>query len=254
VNARVDGPARGSLARHRRYWEELAELDALWAVLAHPDKARGRWQPAAFFRTGEEEIAALMRRAAELGRPSGRQSALDFGCGVGRLTRALAEHFTCCVGIDHSERMIARARELDDGRSTFIVNREPDLARFPDQGFDLIYSGLVLQHIPSAAVALGYIGEFVRTLRAGGLLVFQVPNRIPLGRRLQPRRRLYQLLRRLGFGPRLLYERLRLYPLLMNAVPEGAVIGTLEAAGATVLDVEVPSRTPFDDRVYYASR
>lgn len=37
-------------------------------------------------------------------------SALDFGCGVGRLMRALSGYFTHCPGVDISERMVREAR------------------------------------------------------------------------------------------------------------------------------------------------
>jgi cyclopropane fatty-acyl-phospholipid synthase-like methyltransferase len=34
-----------------------------------------------------------------------RLEALDFGCGIGRITQALAAHYASCVGLDISEEM-----------------------------------------------------------------------------------------------------------------------------------------------------
>ena len=85
----------------------LAQLQAaLWAILSYSDRKFGAWDREEFFRTGEVEIEELMARAEELGRPVGRASALDFGCGVGRLTRALSAHFESCLGLDISETMV----------------------------------------------------------------------------------------------------------------------------------------------------
>ncbi len=57
--------------------------------------------------------------------------------------------------------------------------------------------------------------------------------------RLQPRRRLYALLRRLGVSDATLYRRLRLHPIRMGWVPRSAVEGRLSAAGGRLLDVQV---------------
>ena len=100
------------LNRHRRDWEELAAVDPLWAILAAPERRWGRWPLEEFFATGEEEIAQVLDVASGLGYPTQHERALDFGCGVGRLTRALSGRFREAVGIDISEEMIRLAREL----------------------------------------------------------------------------------------------------------------------------------------------
>jgi SAM-dependent methyltransferase len=227
------------LARHRRDWEELAALDPFWAVLADPGLRGGGWQREAFFRTGEEEVAALLRQAAELGRPARRRAALDFGCGLGRLTRALAARFQIAVGLDISEGMASRARALNADRPgcAFVVNGFDHLGLFPDARFDLVYTTLVLQHLPSPELARGYVAELVRVLRPGGLLVFRLPQSIHVRRRLQLRRRLYAGLRALGLESRWLFER-GLDPLRMIAVPEPEVLGWLDALGARLLKLE----------------
>ena len=46
-----------------------------------------------FFRTGEIEAAEVVSDARALGVPRRFGAALDFGCGVGRITQALAHHF-----------------------------------------------------------------------------------------------------------------------------------------------------------------
>ena len=80
-----------SLAAQRRDWDELAELDPYWAICTTPGKRFGGWDTDEFFATGEREIGAVLAEAEPLGVPGARGEALDFGCGLGRLTRAQTE-------------------------------------------------------------------------------------------------------------------------------------------------------------------
>ena len=129
----------------KRNWEDMAELDALWGILADPQSRYGKWDIDAFFKTGEDEIRALMEVAEQLGFPKDRETVLDFGCGVGRLTRAVSVHFHWSVGVDISEGMIQKAIELNRGYKScsFQVNDRSDLAAFSDSQFDMIYSFIV---------------------------------------------------------------------------------------------------------------
>ena len=247
-----------SLRRHRRDWEDLGDLDPCWAILAYPERRFGRWDHEEFFRSGEAEIARLMVDIQRLGYPVRRERALDFGCGVGRLTRALAPHFRHCHGVDVSAPMIVAAGKLNAEFSNcqFVLNGHPDLRIFPDGHFDLIYSVLVLQHLPTRAAIAAYVADFARVLAPGGLLVCQIPSHIPLRRRLQPRRRLYGILRSLGVGPRVLYHRLGLFPMRMTSLPEQNVHALLTAAGARVLEAraDAMASTAIDSRTYYVTK
>jgi SAM-dependent methyltransferase len=247
-----------ALGDQKREWEEIAGEDALWAILSYSDRKFGAWDRDEFFRTGEVEIEELMTRAQELGRPVGRGSALDFGCGVGRLTRALSHHFDTCLGLDISETMVKGGRELNADRPgcAFEVNARPDLQGIDDRTFDLIFTRIVLQHQPSQAAIEGYLAEFVRTLKDDGLLVFQLPSGIPLTIRMQPRRKVYVLLRRLGFRSKFLYWKLGLHPMRMRHVPKPEVIAFLESRGAKVLRVDTTTDPSygFEDSVYYVTK
>jgi ubiquinone/menaquinone biosynthesis C-methylase UbiE len=166
-----------ALARVRADWVDLGTADPLWAVLVDPERRNGGWDCEAFYATGSAEVAAALDRAAALGARPGRALALDFGCGVGRLSVALAEHVHAVIGVDVSGPMIAQARRHDTtGRCTFIVNEAQDLSLLDDAGVDIVYSSLVLQHIPAPYNAL-FLGELLRVLRPGGLLVVQLATR-----------------------------------------------------------------------------
>jgi SAM-dependent methyltransferase len=228
-----------TLDRHRRDWEDLAEIDPLWAILASPETRGGRWDVDAFFASGEAEIAEVLRSAETLGYPRRRERALDFGCGVGRLTRALSESFDDAVGLDISVEMIRLARELNDGRPCrFEVNDRGDLGGLEPASFDFVYSSLVLQHMPSTEVIRSYIGEFLRVVRPDGLIVFQSVEHLPRARRIQPRRRVYSVLRRLGLPHDVLVEKLRLVPVRMTAISQDDVRRTVAARGGVIERVE----------------
>ena len=163
----------------RQTWEALGETDPYWAILTDPSKKNNRWDPGEFFASGEAEIDCLMDAIAALPASVNRGIALDFGCGVGRLTQALCRYFERCVGVDIASSMIRLARELNrfGDRCQYVVNDAGDLRMFADGRFDFIYSNIVLQHIPPEYSAR-YIREFVRVLSPGGMAVFQVPSHV----------------------------------------------------------------------------
>jgi len=224
------------LSRHKQEWEELAKVDPLWAILTSSDRLGGGWELTEFFATGEAEITEMLKAADDLGEPVRRERALDFGCGVGRLSRPLAERFRECVALDISEGMVKLARELNEDRPNcrFLVNAAPDLGQLETDSFDLVYSSLVLQHMPSVEVVEAYVSEFLRILRPGGLAVFQALSHIPLALRLQPRRRAYAVLRSLGLSEQLLMMKMKLTPARGLAVSESKMRAIIERHGGTV--------------------
>ena len=230
-----------SFVQHKRDWEALGTMDPFWAVASHPQYRFGRWDVDALFQTGERVIGEVMESAARLGYPAGRESALDFGCGVGRLTRALATHFSRCYGVDISVNMIEQAKALNrqHGGCEFLVIQEDYLGIFADNSFDLVVSFRVLQHLPSADLIRKYVADLLDVLRPDGLLVFQQLSYIPPRKRLQLRRRLYRALQHLGFRERFLYERLKLTPIRLQYIPEAEMKAYLAAIGATLLEVQL---------------
>lgn len=165
------------LARLRFHWNRFARRDPLWAILTDPHKKHGGWALDEFFQTGEDEVARLtdQLKGIGVGLPTGR--ALDFGCGIGRVTSALAKRFDQVVGVDVAPTMIdlARRQNADGTGCTFVLNNSPDLRQFSDQSFDFVYSKLVLQHM-HPQLAKGYLRELLRVLSPTGLFVFQLPT------------------------------------------------------------------------------
>jgi SAM-dependent methyltransferase len=159
----------------RRRWDTFGRRDPLGAIL-DPLQGGEERDLDAFFAWGEREIAAALDDGARHGLPRLRRAALDFGCGAGRLTQAMAGRFDRALGVDISPVMTGLAVELNRHRDncTYVVN-EADTLPFADGSFDFAYSSLVLQHM-DPPLARGYVAELVRVLAIGGLLVFQLPS------------------------------------------------------------------------------
>lgn len=243
-----------SLERHREDWERLAEVDAMWAVLTAPGRKGGRWNAEEFLATGEAEIEHVLTTAEGLlGRPAHRERALDFGCGVGRLTRALGKRFDHALGLDISAGMIERAQRLNDDvpACEFRVNAAPDLGTLEDNSYDVVYSSIVLQHLPSTQDIERYVAEFLRVARADGVVAFGIPRHIPFPWSLQPRRRVYALLRRLGVSESWMLRKTPLTPMRMTVLPEPDVRALVERHGATVLHTEPIDEGPVRALRYY---
>jgi len=162
----------------QKNWDIFGQEDPLWAVCSAPEKKNNKWDTQEFFQTGVARIDRLRRWMDDNGLPMQRKTALDFGCGVGRLTQALCGHFDACVGVDIAPSMIKKAKEFNQhGRKcVYRLNEENNLQAFPNGSFDLIYTEHVLQHI-RPQVALRYIAEFIRILKPGGLACFHCPSR-----------------------------------------------------------------------------
>jgi SAM-dependent methyltransferase len=215
-----------------RAWRTLAETDPLWAICVDPAGKNGRWDPLAFYANGAGEVAGVMSRAEELRIPVRGRRALDFGCGAGRLTRPLAERYELAVGVDIAPEMLELA-ERDNpvaDRCRFVRNTEPDLALFADGEFDLVYSTIVLQHLPRRLIR-AYLAEFARVVRPGGVVIVHLPT----SPRLTPRGWCYRLLPPALLG--LVQRRILGYPapMRMHGLAEGEVRSLLAARGVDVV-------------------
>jgi SAM-dependent methyltransferase len=172
------GSPRTGLEEIHDVWEAQARADPLWAVLSETEKRERAWSVNEFLQTGEDQVARALDRFLEAGgRLPDHELALDFGCGVGRLTQALGRRFQRVIGVDVSETMVAVAKRLAAPGTDvqYVINQQPDLSFVDDGAVSLVFSMITLQHMPTP-VALGYLREFLRVVKPGGGLIFQVPS------------------------------------------------------------------------------
>lgn len=162
----------------REDWDRRAREDAQYYV------AFGRKQQSAeeFFASAADVLRTLreeLRRFPDAADVS-KMTALEIGCGPGRLMLPLSREFGQLYGVDVSKEMVAIAkRNLAEA-----PNAEPrvatgvDLAGFDDESIDFVYSYAVFQHIPEREFVLSYLRDAVRVLQPGGLLKLQL-NSLP---------------------------------------------------------------------------
>jgi len=158
----------------RRFWDARARENAYYYI----NNTLDYWRPddERFWASAEETLSLFER---ELGvSATASDVVLDLGCGVGRMTRALAARASAVIGLDVSGEMIARAQQLnvDLGNVTWLQGDGSSLRGVADQSVDLVLSFVVFQHIPDPAITLDYVREMGRVLRAGGRAAFQISN------------------------------------------------------------------------------
>jgi SAM-dependent methyltransferase len=227
----------------RRHWDELARADPFYAVLTESSKSGNRWALDEFFLTGISEVKGDLEGIRRIETAIRFHNALDFGCGAGRLTQALAGHCENVTGVDISPRMVALATEhCSNPRVRFLANSRSDLRIFPDGAFDLVYTRITLQHI-APRHTLAYLREFMRVLAPGGFFSLQIPQSVPPG---DPPDRL-----RFSLWAPTMWMRIKRHVryhhpgwfpatprMQMYAIPRETVTDCLNCAGAQVLSVE----------------
>ncbi len=237
----------------RRHWDSFARKDPFWAVLTTAGKEANQWKIEEFFASGQSEVdaalAAIQARLPGLG----RSRALDFGCGMGRITQALARHFDRVAGIDISADMLAHARRHNrhGDRVDYQHNAVAHLGRFADGAFDLIFSVITLQHM-APEYSRRYLAEFMRICAPGGAVYFQ----LPAGTVRAARRSWYpptiakNIWRRINAF-------LALHPAMeMNSLPRAEVEAIIRAAGGEIVWVDDShgAGTAFESCIYLARR
>jgi len=132
---------------------------------------RDTWNPAQYerFRAEREQpfhdLVALITR-----RPAGR--VVDLGCGTGQLTAGLHRELAAdeTVGVDSSEAMLERCREIDVAGVRF--ERGDISAWEPDAPFDVVFSNAALQWVPDHPALLVRLRSM---LADRGEMAVQVP-------------------------------------------------------------------------------
>ncbi len=129
----------------------------------------------------EFEFSRLPSSSPEL------RSALEIGCGPGRLMRAMSRHFSEIHGVDISDEMIRLAGDQlkDIPQAHLHVTPDSSLSMFRDSSIDFVYSYTVFQHIPDRNVVLNYLREAGRVLKPGGILRCQLRGTPPVPTELE---------------------------------------------------------------------
>lgn len=207
-----------------RAWQAFGESEPHWSVLVSDDFRQDRLAANLdrFYASasGDIEVAFGCLRRAGLSTSFGK--ALDFGCGVGRLSLTLAKHADHVTGIDisppHLRLAAERARDQKIENVGFeAITSVDDLDRF--RGFDFVLSLIVLQHNPPPVMAALY-EKLLQTLAPGGVSIIQMPTFIAGQDFSVPE-----------------YLANEQPQMEMNALPQNIVFEIIERAGCRALEV-----------------
>lgn len=157
-----------------RFWDDRAREDAAYFVdnlldYGNPDMGE-------FWDRGRAVVDRITGKLGVQFTPG--DEVVEIGCGIGRLTRPIAERADRVWALDVSSEMLRRAREhlADLGNVEWIHGDGSSLAPLPDAAATACFSFVVFQHLPDPALTLGYVREMGRVLRPGGWSAFQISN------------------------------------------------------------------------------
>jgi len=161
-------------------WDEFARIDAYTYIMT--DLPRG--DRSAFWQSGEtavsEELLPVVRKHAV---PLG--TALEIGCGVGRLIFPLAKHFERVLGLDISPEMVrqgttlAAQKNIPNAKFFTLADykRAQENVGLTEGSVDFVYSLIVFQHIADFSAIEGYFELIKVWLSPGGVAHLQFDTR-----------------------------------------------------------------------------
>lgn len=154
-------------------WNKRAQENAKWFI----NTLKIEQTEEEFDLTGRRDFQGLIW--CELPLLTGRRHpktlrVLEIGCGIGRMTKYLAEVFGEVHAIDVSGEMIRQAKERLANTSNvhFSEGNGSDFSSFPDEYFDFVFSAYVFQHVPSFEVIKSNICDAFRVLKPRGIFKF----------------------------------------------------------------------------------
>jgi SAM-dependent methyltransferase len=162
-----------SLDTSRAFWNAKAAENPYWYVSSYgPYDERDL---AEFWAAGPRIWHDLRHAIGYV--PLREDVVVEIGCGVGRLTRAIAADVGRVQAFDISEGMLEVARRSGPPNATFQRGDGDSLAGVANGSADLAIAYCVFQHLPSLAVLARYLAEMKRVVKPGGMIAFTLSPR-----------------------------------------------------------------------------
>lgn len=145
------------------------------------DFLKNRYDPVqnrTIFYEDDSRLRSLLHLVNSADKPT---IALDIGCYDGEIAKKIKEKIgkECTMyGIDIAENA---AKEVQKKGIIFKTNDLNLGLDFPDNMFDFVFAGEIIEHIYDTDL---FVSEIKRVLKPGGTLIITTPNLVSLGRRL----------------------------------------------------------------------
>lgn len=182
VETEVDAEDLARLLAHTEaVWTRLGTDEPHWSVISAERFRQGELEPhlAEFFDSGNGDVALfkafLTRNDVD---PDSFSKVLEYGCGLGRVTRFLAGAFekveACDISASHLRQAEAHLQRSGVGNVELRhITAIDDIGSAPD--LDAVFCVIVLQHNPPP-VMVAVLQRLLARLRPGGVAYFQIPT------------------------------------------------------------------------------
>jgi len=153
-------------------WDDRARRNAFHYIASW----KKEWNLEAFVASGNHDYQTLVAPVLErYSIPTTGNCMLELGCGAGRMTPNFASRYNRVLAVDVSTEMLSRATKIHSSLTnvSWLPVAGDSLASIESCTVDFVFSYLVLQHMPTEAIAMKYILEMLRVLRPGGAFLFQ---------------------------------------------------------------------------------
>jgi len=158
----------------RSFWDTKAKENPYWYVSSYCDYDSQR-DLADFWASGHQIWADLKRQLHYSPKPT--DIVVEIGCGVGRLTRAIAPEVGQVEAFDISEEMLRIAKASSVENAKFRLADGFNLASIKDSSADLVLAYCVFQHLPSLGALRDYLLDMVRVAKPGAIVAFTLTAR-----------------------------------------------------------------------------
>jgi SAM-dependent methyltransferase len=249
------------MASDRKRWSKLAAKQPYWASLQEPEYRANRIDDdviEAFFESGERQMDATLATVRTfLGPDFHPARALDFGCGVGRLTMPLARESRHVLAVDISDMMLREAAEncLEQG----IANVEfIDTRVFSNDShrrrFDFVHSYNVFQHI-RPWTGLRVTRRILDMLTPGGIGALH----FTYGRKAGPIRRTMHGVRQwvppLNIAANIVQRRSLFEPAIpMYRYNLSSLFDLMQSKGCTILNVQMTEQRGYKGAMFFLQK
>lgn len=154
-------------------WEQFAVKEPCYYIWTD---YRGNDQE--FWESGRKKVEEIFLESRDM-LPS-RRTAIEIGCGIGRLLFPMCCYFEQCLGVDISHSMLrglhgyAERFGYSDRIKSFLATDPWHLCKS-----DFVYSYLVFQHIEDFGIIAEYIRRISNSIGDDGLAYLQFDTRYP---------------------------------------------------------------------------